>query len=144
MYTAPGIITLIVAALVGTIIGNLVQLRYFVNVPFMKTPLVRYGSLVLAIVLMLNIIPDPDTQFTTSQLLSYGLWWVLIAFLVSFVRPPVPLPPRQEGATEVQTEDADTTDAEVPAAEPIDVEAEVTDLTTVDSESTADSRDDRS
>lgn len=145
MYTAPGIITLIVAALVGTVIGNLVQLRYFVNVPVMKSPLVRYGSLVLAILLMLRIIPDPDAQFSTSELLSYGLWWVLIAFLVSFVRPPVPLAPRQEGAGEGQPE-AGATDA--PDAETIDAETDYpetdsTDYPPADLDEPAEDQDDR-
>ena len=131
MYTAPGIITLIVAALVGTIIGNLVQLRYFIDKPFMKSPFVRYGSLVLAILIMLNIIPDPDVQFTTTDLLTYGLWWVLIAFLVSFVRPPQPLPPRKgEAGTEtsansvpeVDADETRTLDVEATGSEPIDSE----------------------
>ena len=110
MYTAPGIITLIVAALVGTVVGNLVQLRYFVSNPVMKSPFVRYGSLVLAIVIMLNIIPDPEARFTTTELMSYGLWWVLIAFFVSFVRPPVPIPPRKGRGSAAAEGDSHTAD----------------------------------
>ena len=135
MYTAPGIITLIVAALVGTVIGNLVQLRYFIDKPFMKSPLVRYGSLVLAILIMLNIIPDPDAQFTTTELMTYGLWWVLIAFLVSFVRPPTPLPPRGGQArspgdtdpAETQTIDAEPLDLDEPGTEPVSLDEPDTD-----------------
>lgn len=98
MYTAPGIITLIIAALVGTLIGNLLQLRFFMDRPVMKSPLVRYGALILAVVIMINIVPDPAARLSTPELLRYGLWWVLIAFLVSFVRPPTPLKrPAPEG-----------------------------------------------
>ena len=71
------------------------QLRYFMNNPVMKSPFVRYGSLVLAVVLIFRVMPsDPNASMTTTDLLTYGLWWVLIAFLVSFLRPPSPLPPR--------------------------------------------------
>ncbi len=112
MYSAPGLITLIVAALVGTIIGNLVQLRYFMNNPVMKSPFVRYGALVVAVLVMISIVPDPQAQMTTDQLLTYGLWWVLIAFLVSFVRPPAPVAPRKpqtgEPGQEVDTEVVDS------------------------------------
>lgn len=117
MYSASGIITLIVAALVGTIVGNLVQLRYFIDKPVMKSPFVRYGALVLAIVIMLNIIPDPDARFSTTELMSYGLWWVLIAFLVSFVRPPTPLPPR---GARTADEDSEAVDITTVDAEPLD------------------------
>lgn len=111
MYSAPGLITLIVAALVGTIIGNLVQLRFFMNNPVMKSPFVRYGSLVVAVLIMINIVPDPQAQMTTEQLLTYGLWWVLIAFLVSFVRPPAPLAPRKTAADDQATTiDVEATD----------------------------------
>ncbi len=120
MYTAPGIITLIVAALVGTVVGNLVQLRYFIGNPVMKSPFVRYGALVLAILLMLNIIPDPDAQFTTAELLTYGLWWVLIAFLVSFVRPPTPIPPR--GSSNQASGDTDVTPQDTIDVDPLDRE----------------------
>lgn len=96
MYTTAGMITLIVAALVGTIIGNLVQLRFLLDKPVMKSPFVRYGALALAVVIMLNIIPDPTVRLPAGELLRNGLWWVLIAFLVSFVRPPTPIRPRVE------------------------------------------------
>ncbi len=94
MYSTAGLITLLIAALVGTIIGNLVQLRFLLDKPVMKSPFVRYGALALAVVIMLNIIPDPTVTLPTGELLGYGLWWVLIAFLVSFVRPPSPIAPR--------------------------------------------------
>lgn len=116
MFSGPSLITLIIAALVGTIIGNLVQLRYFMNSPVMKSPFVRYGSLLLAVVLIFQVMPsDPNASMTTSDLLTYGLWWVLIAFLVSFLRPPAPLPPRG-GATD---EPAAT---DPPPLEPVDDE----------------------
>lgn|GEM_PF-5459167 len=97
MFTASGLITLIVAALIGTIIGNLVQLRYFMDKPIMKSPFIRYGALVVAVLVMINVMPDRDGAFTTEELLTTGLWWVLIAFLVSFVRPPAPLTPPAAG-----------------------------------------------
>ena len=107
MYSASGLITLVVAALIGTLIGNLVQLRFFMNNPVMKSPFVRYGALVVAVLIMINIVPDPQAQMTTSHLLTYGLWWVLIAFLVSFVRPPTPLAPRKPAAGEGDTIDVE-------------------------------------
>src|SRR5690625_2093486 len=84
-------IVLIVAALIGTIIGNLVQMRYFMDKPIMKSPFIRYGALVVAVLVMINVLPDRDGAFTTEELLTTGLWWVLIAFLVSFVPLPNPL-----------------------------------------------------
>ena len=97
MYTAPGIITLIVAALVGTLIGNILQLRFLMDKPVMKSPFIRYGSLILAVVIMINIVPDPAARLSGTDLFGYGLWWVLIAFLVSFVRPPTPLKQKEAG-----------------------------------------------
>ena len=113
MYTASGIITLIVAALVGTLIGNLLQLRFFMDKPVMKSPFIRYGSLIVAIIIMINIVPEPDAQLSTTDLMGYGLWWVLIAFLVSFVRPPTPLKQAADPETTEVTE-PDTAAPEAP------------------------------
>lgn len=125
MYTAPGIITLIVAALVGTLIGNILQLRFLMDRPLMKSPFIRYGSLILAVVIMINIVPDPDARLSGTDLLGYGLWWVLIAFLVSFVRPPTPLR-QKEAAQEPEAghEPADDSATDIGPAEDEDADQE--------------------
>lgn len=109
MFSGPSLITLIISALVGTVIGNLVQLRYFMDNKAMKSPFVRYGALILAIIIIFQVMPDdPNAVMTTNELLTYGLWWVLIAFLVSFLRPPAPLPPRG-GADQADTDEPAST-----------------------------------
>lgn len=110
MYSAAGLTTLIVAILVGTAVGNLVQLRYFMNNEFMRSGLVRFGSLGLGILIMIFVVPRLGDNPTTSDLLSYGLGWVIIAFLVSFVRPPTPLAP--PAAKPAGTEDAAATESD--------------------------------
>src|SRR5690554_2097634 len=94
MYSAAGLTTLIIAIIAGTIIGNIVQLRYLIGNPTMKSPVIRFGSLAVAIILMIFVVSRLPDQPATSDLMQYGLGWVVIAFLVSFVRPPQPLPPR--------------------------------------------------
>lgn len=122
MFSGPALITLIIAALVGTIIGNIVQLRYFMDSQLMKSPFVRYGSLVLAVVLIFQVMPsNPDVQMTTNDLLTYGMWWVLIAFLVSFLRPPAPLPPRG-GTTQAADQGSEAETEAEPTVTEIDVE----------------------